>query len=134
MTASDERVGTLLKIDPFGAHALSQMMSAVNQRKDSSLAVGVRLRLDELARLFNLDRIGADIVLICLTSEMDSRYERLFAFLQDDVTKKRPSVDLVLNLLSRSFNEKIQSRRPFAKGSPLIDYRLIEFFVDPSQP
>jgi ATP-dependent 26S proteasome regulatory subunit len=110
------------------------MMSAVSQRKDLSLAVRVRLRLEEFVRLFNLDRIEADIVLVCLTSEIDSRYEKLFAFLQDDVTKKRPSVDLVLNLLSTSLNDKIESRRHFGSGAPLIDYRLIELFADPSQP
>ena len=57
------------------------------------------LRLDRLARLFGLSTLDIDILLICLAPELDNRYERLYAYLQDDVTRKRPSVDLVFNLL-----------------------------------
>ena len=56
-----------------------------------------------------------DVLLICLASELDLRYERLYAYLQDDVTRKQPSVDLVLNLLCPSFE---------AKEPPDVKHRL----------
>jgi hypothetical protein len=107
---------------------------AINHRKRASKSGGIRLRLAELAITLNLDDLDIDILLICLAPEMDLRYEKLYAYLQDDVTRKRPSVDLVLNLISRKYEQKLEMRRRFANRSPLIDHHLVELFVDPSQP
>jgi hypothetical protein len=75
------------------------MAADIGERKAESTRQGVTLRLEELARLFHLTPFDVDTLLICLALELDLRYERLYAYLQDDVTKKLPSVDLVLNLL-----------------------------------
>ena len=40
-----------------------------------------------------------EVLVICLAAEVNLKYERLYAYLHDDVTKKRPTVDLVLRLL-----------------------------------
>jgi hypothetical protein len=48
------------------------------------------------------------------------------------VTKKRPSVDLVLNLLCPSFEAKLTVRRYFASKSPLVSWHLLRLFEDPS--
>jgi hypothetical protein len=79
--------------------AFDQMAADIGERKAESTRQGVTLRLEELARLFHLTPFDVDTLLICLALELDLRYERLYAYLQDDVTKKLPSVDLVLNLL-----------------------------------
>lgn len=52
-----------------------------------------------------------DLLLICLAPELDLRYEKLYAYLQDDVTKKRPTVELALNLLSPSWEAKVARRQ-----------------------
>lgn len=57
-------------------------------------------RLAALARRFELDAVDLDALLICFAPEIDLRYERLYAYLQDDVTRRRPTVDLVLSLLT----------------------------------
>ena len=49
-------------------------------------------RFPWLQKAFGLDTIDLDIVLIALAPEVDLRYERLFAYLQDDVTRRRPTV------------------------------------------
>src|SRR5262249_24049238 len=59
----------------------------------------VPLALVELARRFELTRFDTDVLLIALAPELDLRYERLYAYLQDDVTRRRPSIDLALHLL-----------------------------------
>ena len=46
--------------------------------------------------------------------ELNPRYGRLYAYLQDDVTRKRPTVDLILNLLCSSAEERLARRRVFA--------------------
>jgi AAA+ superfamily predicted ATPase len=93
-----------------------------------------RSRLGELGRLFHLTPFEADCILVCLAPELDPRYERLYAYLQDDVTKKRPSVELVLNLLSPTFEAKVAGRQRFLPGSTLIRWKLLQPFDDPSQP
>lgn len=113
--------------------ALDQIRASIARRKAEGVRAGVRLRLDELARLFELTSFDMDALLICLAPELDLRYERLYAYLQDDVTKKRPSVDLVLNLLSPSFEAKLAFRQRFAPQAPLLKHALLTLFDDPAQ-
>ncbi|HET9225955.1 MAG TPA: AAA family ATPase [Thermoanaerobaculia bacterium] len=92
------------------------------------------LRLEGLARRFELTPFDVDALLVTLAPEVDLRYERLFSYLQDDVTKRRPSVDLVLNLLCSTFQDKLASRSRLSGQAPLLRHRLIEAFDDPSRP
>jgi len=71
-------------------------------------------RLRHLASLFELDAFELEALLVCLAPDLDLRYERLYAYLQDDVTRRRPSVDLVLRLLEAS-----ASAGPIASRSAL---------------
>lgn len=112
--------------------ALEQMAAHIDQRKVESVRRGITLRLDEVARLFQLTPFDTDALLVCLAPELDLRYERLYAYLQDDVTKKRPSVDLVLNLLCPSFEAKLAMRKRFTPNAPLFKHHLLHLFDDPS--
>src|SRR4051794_8739557 len=80
--------------------------------------------LQWLAETFDLSPFDLDAVLISLAPELDLRYERLYAFLQNDVTRRRPSVDLLLNLLCGSAGEKLTRRAHFDPDSPLIRHRV----------
>lgn len=91
-------------------------------------------RLFWLQRVYGLTDLDVDIILIGLAPEIDLRYERLYAYLHDDVSRKRPSVDLALNLLCASAGEKLQQRERFAPDAPLIRHRLIEVYADPHHP
>jgi hypothetical protein len=65
-------------------------------------------RLRRLANLFELSAFDYEAFLICLAPDLDLRYERLYAYLQDDATRRRPTVDLVLRLLeTRSFEARL---------------------------
>ena len=113
---------------------LAQLLAAIEQTKQAAQADGIELRLEKLASRFGLERLEVDIVLLCLAPEMDLRYEKLYAYLQDDVTKKRASMDLALNILCPDFAEKIAARSRFAVDAPLVAHEIIQLFVDPSQP
>lgn len=99
-------------------------------RTIASREAGCDLRLDGLTQRFGLSQLEVEILLATLAPEIDPRYERLFAYLQDDVTKKRPSVDLVLNLLTTSFKEKLRLRHHFTDEGKLIRSRLMNRFAD----
>jgi SpoVK/Ycf46/Vps4 family AAA+-type ATPase len=118
--------------DPSVLEAFDRLGEAIGVGEQRAPDDAKRLRLTELTRFFGLTPFDRDTLLICLAPELDLRYERLYAYLQDDVTKKQPSIDLVLNLLCRSFDEKISRRERFSARSPLIAHRLVEALQDPS--
>src|ERR1019366_4886333 len=49
--------------------------------------------LTRLAASTGLCSFDLDVMVVALAPELDLRYERLYAYLQDDVTRCRPSVD-----------------------------------------
>lgn len=79
----------------------------------------------ELAARFQLTGFDLGVLLVALAPEVDLRYERLYAFLHDDVSRPRPSVDLALTLLSASPGEKLARLEHFAPDAPLVRHRLI---------
>ncbi len=144
---SEEEVDTLLA-QPKGcprwifdqertARRTEQLAAGENNieaRKEESLRQGIELRLERLQRLFTLDRFDVDVLLICLAVEFDLRYERLYAYLQDDVTRKRPSIDLALHLLQPASPARFAYRNRFTANAPLFRFSLLEFVDDPSHP
>jgi hypothetical protein len=74
-------------------------------REDSPLAW--------LQQIFDLSVFDLEVVAIALAPELDRRYEGLYAYLQEDVRCKRPTVDLALNLLCASPTEKLARRSQF---------------------
>jgi hypothetical protein len=113
---------------------LDDLSESIAARRAASISSGVSLRLARLINLFRLDRFDVRALLVCVAPEIDLRYERLFAYLQDDVQKRWPTVDLVLNLLCPTLTTKLQARTHFAPSAPLLDHRLVELFDDPACP
>ncbi|MEZ4733109.1 MAG: AAA family ATPase [Caldilineaceae bacterium] len=114
--------------------ALDQLALTIAWRKAESNKRGIQLRLDSLRQRFQLSPLEVDALLIATAPEFDLRYERLFGYLQDDVTKRHPSVDLVLNLLSPTFAAKLAARHYFTPGATLLKYHLLALWDEPSQP
>lgn len=90
-------------------------------------------RLAWLKQVFGLSPFDIDIILIALAPELDLRYERLYAYLQDDVTKKRPTMDLALNLLCPSVEAKLARHDHFTSDAPVIRHDLIRLIPDSHQ-
>lgn len=89
------------------------------------------LRLRHLVQVFGLSPFELDALLVTLAPALDLRYERLYGYLQDDVTRKRPSVNLVLDLLCESGPARLEMLSRFADDSPLIRSHLIEKTSEP---
>ena len=90
-------------------------------------------RLTRLRHMFRLSPFDMDLILVALAPELDLRYENLYTYLQNDVTKKRPSVDLALNLLCGSAHEKLTHRAHLTTEAPLIRQGLMHLIPDPQQ-
>ncbi|MBY8854266.1 ATP-binding protein, partial [Saccharothrix sp. MB29] len=61
-------------------------------------APGAEPRLLRLARRFDLAPVDVEFLLIALAPDVDARFERLYAYLNDDVTRRRAVVGLALEL------------------------------------
>lgn len=119
--------------DP-GSERIEAAAGEIHRKKAESVKQGKELRLHILSELFHLNAFDIDILLICLAPELELRYEKLYSYLQDDVTKKRPGVDLVINLLCSSLEEKLRARGCFSSTSPLIRSRLVYLAGDSHLP
>ncbi len=71
-----------------------------------------------------------DVILVALAPEADLRYERLYGYLQDDVNRRRPTVDLVLDLVSTTAEEKLAGRAAFRPDAPLLARRVVALLPD----
>ena len=100
--------------------------SEIRARMEASVRAGVNLALPLLAATFNLSPAEVDLLLIALAPELEPRYEILYAYLQNDVTRKRPSIDLCLNLICRNAQEKVRARQFLSDDAPLLRYRVLE--------
>lgn len=123
--AVDDRADAPTASDSHFTVTLPRLEEEIAFKTAESLAGGVSLKLCELVDEFNLSTFERDTLLICLLSEIDTKYERLYAYLHDDVTKKRPSVNLVLKCLLDSLEQRIEARVKFLPHAPLIKHHLL---------
>ena len=93
-------------------------------------AAGEDVPLRRVARLFRLGPFEADVLLLALAPELDLRFERVYAYIQDDVTRKRPSVDLALRLLCADPAARLRARAAFDGDAPLLRGRLVQLVED----
>lgn len=105
---------------------LERRQEEIRARMGATAQAGEKLALPHLAATCGLSPAEVDVFLIALAPELEPRYETLYAYLQNDVTRKRPSVDLSLNLICRTEQEKIQARELFSPDAPLLHFHLIE--------
>jgi len=109
---------------------LAQLERQIDERRTESLRQGTELRLEWLIDKFALTSLDKDILLLCLLPEFDLKYERLFGYIQDDVTKKRPTVALALDLLCTSFEDRLAGRQSLSQHAPLVKYHFISLHDD----
>ncbi|MEC4675488.1 MAG: ATP-binding protein [Nitrospirota bacterium] len=81
--------------------------------------------LVRLSRIFGLTPFELGALIIAIAPEIDRRYERIYGYFNDDITKKAPSVDLVFDLLCPDTRDKMAAWRFFSQDAPLLYFDLI---------
>ena len=82
--------------DPFRGLYISDEVALRLTHGDSPSDADERLQRVEA---LGLDLLEAAVLAVCAATELNPRYGRLYAYLQDDVTRKLPSPRLVGQLL-----------------------------------
>jgi SpoVK/Ycf46/Vps4 family AAA+-type ATPase len=139
---SDNEINEILRAHPFSMNVypdeelekINAAVKKIGEKKLETLKEGKSLRLQTLSELFNLTPFEIDTILICLAPELDLRYEKLYSYMHDDITRKRPTVDLVMKLLCNSQYDKFEARKYFSLQAPLLQNRLLSFTGDDQLP
>ena len=96
----------------------------VERQADLAEADGAELRLRQIAHRFELAEIDVELLLIALAPDIDARFERLYGYLQDDVSRRRASIGLGLELCGVPPTSAF-ARNRLAPGSPLVNNLLL---------
>lgn len=81
-------------------------------------------RLTALETHFGLTPLDTEILLIALVPDLDDRFEAFYGYLNDDVTRRRPSIGLALGLCGVSPADAV-ARGRLAAAAPLRDAGLL---------
>ncbi|WP_157729518.1 ATP-binding protein [Tumebacillus algifaecis] len=132
LVVSEQEVYRLLEEPVFSfqgeallsAAALYDLEAGIVERLGQSEAEGVFLPLPYVADVFQLSGLEQQILLVCLAVEVHRKYEKLYAYLQDDVTAKSPTVDLILKLLCTTPEEMMAVIEQLSPNGTLVSYFL----------
>jgi SpoVK/Ycf46/Vps4 family AAA+-type ATPase len=113
------------EMDELTAHA-AVLGQEVDARCVSSLEQGVPLALPRVALLFGLSSFEQCLLLLALSPDVDPKYERLFGYLHDDVSRRRATVGLALRLLCSTAHERIERMITFSPQAPLFRNGLMK--------
>ncbi len=137
LVVSDAEVATLLRAIalPAGPEtspeeadawrvALEQCDAEIRAREEISAQRTLWLPLAHLARVFDLSAFERRCLVLALAAEIDIRFERLFGYVQDDVTRRRPTIGLALELFCEGEADAVAARPAFDARAPLFRFRL----------
>jgi ATPase family associated with various cellular activities (AAA) len=128
-----ETIGWLLGRPPLHADVGDPIPAGVEVASDEEYATqpaypevhdAPTRRLGQLARRFDLSALDVEFLLIALAPDLDSIFEHGYGYLNDDMTRRRGTVGLALELCGRSVLDRI-GRARFGAGAPLLSGGLL---------
>ncbi len=122
---SDDTVDALL--EPAGAPPAAdpQRRAELEAAADRDEAAGRPVRLRRLARAGGLTDLDVELLVVAIVPDLDARFERLYGYLNDDVTRRRATVGLALELAGVPA-ASAAARARLLPGAPLVDSGLLQ--------
>jgi hypothetical protein len=139
---TDEQVDALLdRVDAF-TEAMTEPPSAPRPDPESeqhlrrlAAARGVTLPLDALATRYGLTRVEQDALLLVAAPELDPGYERVYAYVVDNLNRRAPCVELLVTVVAESPADRLAVRRALGSAGRLRRYGLLQAYGEaPSEP
>ncbi|MBF0234236.1 MAG: AAA family ATPase [Desulfamplus sp.] len=115
-------------------YKIKKIEKSISSIISTAVSKGVLLRFQHFCNIFSLTPFEKDVILLCLAPEFDLKFEKLIAYLNDDVTRKRPTIDLTLKVLCLSRMERWNKRMAFSDSSPLYANALLSSHDPPPAP
>ncbi|MEU5023403.1 ATP-binding protein [Streptomyces milbemycinicus] len=129
---TDEQVDVLLgevhaftdtMAEPYEPRPTEQEAERDLRRRAS--AEGTTLPLDALATRFGLTRAEQDALLLVAAPELDRGYERIYAYIVDNLNRRLPSVELLVSVGAHGSAARLALRRALGPAGPLRRYGLL---------
>ncbi|MGH3620772.1 MAG: ATP-binding protein, partial [Sciscionella sp.] len=126
--------------DPYrGLYLTPEAVQRILDTRSPSSASGVSYgpapsqdtRLGQLVARFGLIPLDVELLVIAMAPDIDARFERLYGYLNDDVTRRRPTVGLALELCGMPAAG--YGRFRFGQAAPLVAGGLVEV-CEPERP
>ncbi|HEY2724161.1 MAG TPA: ATP-binding protein, partial [Pseudonocardiaceae bacterium] len=99
-------------------------LAAVETAADEAERAGASIRLRTLARAMALGQLDVELLLVALAPDLDSRFEQLYGYLNDDVTRRRAAVGMALRLCGLP-EAAAQGRARLTGEAPLLAAGLL---------
>lgn len=87
--------------------------------RERCAAISENLPLDRLSDSLHLTAFEKECVLLCAAPELDRSYERIYAFIHDDLNRRLPSVELLISLTASGLDERLSRRRVLSSAGRL---------------
>ncbi|MDN5770880.1 MAG: ATP-binding protein [Microlunatus sp.] len=99
-------------------------LDRVERDAADQIATGTDVRLLRLSRDASLTALDVELLVIAMLPDLDVRFERLYGYLNDDVTRRRASVALALQLagvseLDSAARGRLEASRPLLRHALL---------------
>ena len=91
-------------------------LAQLNAEAEQAERSGIDIRIRRLAREAGLTSLDVELLMISLLPDLDSRFERLYGYLNDDVTRRRASVGLALQLAGGLRSERRRLDRGWSRA------------------
>ena len=132
---SDEQVNSLID-QSLGYEGVLSTLDELTQRAEALHEANAErlpngLPWQRLAAEFGLTPIEQDVLLLAVAPEIDLKYETLYAYLNNDITRKWPTRDLALRVLSSSPAEQAELRPYLSPQAALFAGNLLHT-IEPS--
>ena len=129
---TDDDVDRLLAARVTGPPRDDDALRDVERACDEAEAAGSPSRLRALQRACGLSDLDVEILLAALVPDLDARFERLYGYLNDDVTRRRATIGLALEI-GAARPTAAAARGRLTAGSPLLTHLLVAV-EEPERP
>jgi hypothetical protein len=138
LCVTTDQVKTLLgDVDQLAARACpaeelgwftTEEIELLSELEEKAKSEDSHLPLDRLVTELHLTRLEEEAILLCAAPELDRSYERIFAYILDDLNRRFPCIELLSSLTATSLEERLIRRAMLGRFSKLRRNGLIQQF------
>lgn len=96
--------------------------------------LGFKLPLEAMIEELGLSFFELDVLLLCVATNLDSSYNRIYAYLVDELSRQAPSLELLCSIASCNQQDYLQNLEVLGRHGRLQRYGLIKALGDSPIP
>ncbi|MCI0392746.1 MAG: ATP-binding protein [Acidobacteria bacterium] len=106
--------------------------SAEEELRERCAASQTVLPLDHLTQSLDLSAFEQEAVLLCAAVELDRSYERIYAYILDDLNRRYPCVELLCTLTAATLADRCARRRDMGRFGKLRRAGALQAYGEPA--